>query len=66
MALRVFTEKVGLPPAVADAPPPHMQRTAGAGGGGLLGSGRGGRREMYCNAHWQERFARNAVLEFTR
>ncbi|GFR45197.1 hypothetical protein Agub_g6588, partial [Astrephomene gubernaculifera] len=69
LALRVFAEKVGLPPSVADHPGPLYVApgaaaaavSGGAGAGGVVG-----RRELHCNAHWMERFNRNASLEFTR
>ncbi|GLC38681.1 carbonic anhydrase [Pleodorina starrii] len=64
LALRVFAEKVGLPAAVADHPGPLY--VAGSAPG-LAAAGAGSaRRELHCNAHWAERFNRNATLEFTR
>ncbi|KAG2429498.1 hypothetical protein HXX76_010734 [Chlamydomonas incerta] len=44
--------------------------SGGRGGGGGAGGGGagavGGRGGLTCNAHWAERFNRNATLEFTR
>ncbi|KAG2498687.1 hypothetical protein HYH03_003428 [Edaphochlamys debaryana] len=62
LALRVFAEKVGLPASVGDHHGPLYVSSNSAAAG--LGAGRS--REMHCNAHWAERFNRNATLEFTR
>ncbi|GIL89579.1 hypothetical protein Vretimale_1863 [Volvox reticuliferus] len=62
LALRVFTEKVGLPASVAEHPGPLYI----SGSGSMAGSMGAARRELHCNAHWAERFNRNATLEFTR
>jgi hypothetical protein len=64
---------VGLPTSVGDlgASGPALgshdsASLGGGGGGGGSGGGLGRGEELRCNSHWEERFGRNATLEFSR